>query len=287
MDGKSRILNSMNLSTSSDAMRSIVSWCRIVSSEDELLSTGRHQHPIYELHYIYEGELSFQFDDSLLVCRPGEYVFIPSGVMHCIEDTADFTRKLVLGFDIASDNDIIRETFSGAKQPVAKCETPTFYELTQALLHKFAASDLTTSVSIACIVHTLLLETVDSLSTNSTSRAKHLRESVDSQRIDQMLSFINENVFNHITIADVAKALNMSVRQTSRICRHLFSCSINQLIVQARIKQICSLLADAKHSIADIAEMTGFANPYSFSRHFSHYTGVTPSSYRRDYEIRR
>jgi AraC-like DNA-binding protein len=102
-----------------------------------------------------------------------------------------------------------------------------------------------------------------------------------------MLSFINENVFNNITVVDVANAMNLSVRQTSRICKRLFACSINQLIIQARLRQICTLLTDTKYSIAEIAEIAGFVNPYSFSRHFSHYTGVTPSSYRKDYEMRR
>ena len=51
------VLNNMNLSSSSDAMRSIVSWCRIVASNEEELSTNWHKHVIHELHYVYEGEL--------------------------------------------------------------------------------------------------------------------------------------------------------------------------------------------------------------------------------------
>lgn len=278
-------MNNMNLSTSSDAMDSTISWCRIVSSDEEVLSTNCHKHMIHELHYVYEGELQFEFDESILVCHPGEYIFIPSGNMHSIKDNASFTKKLVLGFDITSNVEIISTTFNNAQMPVAKEETQTFHELAQALMYKFSSRDLTTSVSIACIVHVLLLETVDSLAENSVSKARHLRESEDCQRIDQILSFINENVFNNITITDVANALNLSVRQASRICNRLFSCTINELIVRTRLRQICLLLTNSKYSIAEIAEIAGFANPYSFSRHFSHYTGVTPSAYRRNYEI--
>lgn len=278
------MLPSMNLSSSSDAMRSNVSWCRILSSEDEALSTGKHKHMVHELHYVYEGALRFNFETSQ-VCRAGEYIFIPSGIIHSIEDIEPFTRKLVIGFDIASHNEIINDVFNKTHLPVKSFETDTFHELAQALKYKSAVSNLTTSVSIACIVHTLLLEIVDSLASGAKNKAQRLRESEDCKRIDQMLSFINENAFNSISINDVANSLGLSARQTSRICNRLFGCSLNQLIVQVRLRQICALLVDSRYSIADIAEMAGFSSPYSFSRHFSHYTGVTPSSYRRNYEI--
>lgn len=281
----SSILPSMNLSTSSDVMRSNVSWCRIVNSDEEAMTTRQHKHMVHELHYVYEGELHFHADETY-VCHPGGYIFIPSGVVHRIEDAASFTRKLVIGFDINSHNEIINKIFNEATSPLSKPSTPVFHELARALLYKSSMIDLTTSVSIACIVHTLLLETADSLAVNTETKSQRLRESEDSQRIDQILSFINENVFNSITINDVAKAISLSTRQTSRICHRLFGCSLNKLIVRVRLKQICTLLTDSKYSISEIAEIAGFSSPYSFSRHFSHYTGTTPSAYRRNYEIR-
>ena len=282
---KGLLVNNMNLSISSDAMNSRVSWCRIISSDEEELSTNRHKHMIHELHYVYEGELQFEFDGNILGCCSGEYIFIPAGNIHSIKDNASFTQKLVLGFDIISNNDTISNTFNNAQVPIAKGETQTFHELAKALKHKFSSRDLMTSVSMACIVHTLLLETVDSLAENSVSKAKQLRESEDCQRIDKILSFVNENAFNNITVTDVANALNLSVRQTSRICKRLFACTINQLIVQVRLKQICLLLTNSKYSIAETAEVANFANPYSFARYFSHYAGVTPSAYRKNHEI--
>jgi AraC-like DNA-binding protein len=107
------------------------------------------------------------------------------------------------------------------------------------------------------------------------------------QRFNQILSFINERAFNNISIQDVADNLSLSVRQTSRICHSLFGCTINQLISQVRIQQICFLLTRSDNSISKIAEMAGFPNPYTFSRFFSHQTGVSPSTYRKNYEIKK
>lgn len=280
------MLPSMNLSASSDIMRSNVAWCRIVSSDEESLTTRLHKHMLHELHYVYEGELRFHNGETV-ICTAGQYVFIPSGVIHSIENAAPFTRKLVIGFEISTRNEIINNAFNAADSTMHSAqETPAFRALAQALLHKSNMLDLTSSVSTAFIVHTLLLEIVDALAFDVSGKSQQMRESEDSQRIDQILSYVSENAFNRITVDDVARAISLSARQTSRICHRLFGCSLNQLITQVRLKQVCALLADSKYSISDIAEIAGFASPYSFSRHFSHYTGVTPSSYRHNYEIR-
>ena len=283
------MLPSLNLSSTSNAMRSDVSWCRICSTDEESLGRKQHKHAIHELHYVYEGELKFDFSNIFkpLTCQAGEYIFIPAGIAHSIEDPADYTRKLVIGFDITSDTDVIRQIFNEAKAPIALRETQVFHELSQALMYKSSTSNLITSLSVGCIVHTLLLEIVDSLDEKQNDRAKQLRGSEDSYRVDQILSYIKGNMFKNITINDIAVALGLGVRQTSRVCSRLFGCSLNQLIVQVRIKEICALLTNSKYSIAEIAEIAGFSSPYSFSRHFSHYTGVTPSAYRRNFEIQK
>ena len=243
-DNFASVLPSMNLSACSDAMRSIVSWCRIVSSENEPLSNGNHKHMVHELHYIYEGALCFNFNESI-VCKPGKYIIIPADIVHSIDDIGKNTRKLVIGFDITSSNDIIADCFAKAQAPIAHQESGAFHELAQAVMHKSATSDLTTSVSIACMIHTLLLEVVDALVARSANKIQHMGKSEDSKRIDQILSFINENVFNNITVEDVAKALNLSVRQTSRISHRLFGYPVSQVITKVQLREISKLLIDS------------------------------------------
>ena len=158
--------------------------------------------------------------------------------------------------------------------------------LAMALRQKSVATNLLTSVSIGCIVHALLLEIVDSREVRARQDPGQLRESVDGVRINQILSCINGNLFNGISAGKVAAALGLGERQASRECVRLFGCSLNQLIVRIRLKEICAMLINTRFSIADIAEAAGFSSPYAFSRHFSHYAGVTPSAYRKNYEIK-
>lgn len=78
-------------------MRSIVSWCRIVASNEEELSTNWHKHDNSRLHYVYEGELQFWFDGNIISCCAGSYIFIPSGIMHSIKDSSPQYKKTGFG----------------------------------------------------------------------------------------------------------------------------------------------------------------------------------------------
>ena len=162
--GAGDILLSMNLSTTSDIMRSSVSWCRIISSEEENLTTGQHKHIMHELQYVYEGELRIVTDHSI-ACHPDEYIFIPSGVEHRIADRASSTRKLVIGFEVSSPNEAIGSLFNKAQRPIVSKASPAFHALAEALLFKTSNINLTASVSVAYIIHTMLLEMVNSLAT--------------------------------------------------------------------------------------------------------------------------
>lgn len=286
-DKINNMLPSMDLSVSNNIMHTRVCWCRVVSTKDEALTTVEHRHFVHELHYLYDGCLHFHSNAELFVCNQGDFIFIPANTTHRIEDAAPYTLKLVIGFDVDSQNETVGKAFNSSHTPLCKQETTVFHSLTQALLYKSVTLDLTSSVSVAYIVYTLLLETVDILSANIINRSRNVRELEDSRRVDQIISYVYENVFNNISIDDIAKCVNLSTRQASRICKRLFGCSLNQLVIQIRLKQICNLLIDSQYSISDIAEMSGFSSPYSFSRHFSRFAGVTPSAYRKNYEIHR
>ena len=66
---------------------------------------------------------------------------------------------------------------------------------------------------------------------------------------------------------EIAREMGMSAGQYYK--RNLFS-------------RACRLLADPENSIAECADLLGFADPCHFSREFRKYSGITPSGYRKE-----
>ncbi|MEM1431033.1 MAG: AraC family transcriptional regulator [Pseudomonadota bacterium] len=82
-------------------------------------------------------------------------------------------------------------------------------------------------------------------------------------------------------MADIARALGMSARSFHRRLSEQ-GLSFQTLTETTRQELAEGLLRDERHSLAEIAFLTGFSEQSSFSRAFKRWVGHTPARYRRD-----
>ena len=95
------------------------------------------------------------------------------------------------------------------------------------------------------------------------------------------LSLIRKNLQNSLNIDDLARSVGISRRGLYlRFEKHLGSSPLQEILRQ-RIAKAKSLLACTTLPLAKIAELSGFGDPYSFSRAFRRETGDTPRHYRQ------
>ena len=82
-------------------------------------------------------------------------------------------------------------------------------------------------------------------------------------------------------MADIARGLGLSARSFHRrLAEH--GMSFQTLTEQTRRDLAEGLLRDSRHSLAEIAFLTGFAEQSSFTRAFRRWVGLTPATYRKE-----
>lgn len=82
-------------------------------------------------------------------------------------------------------------------------------------------------------------------------------------------------------MADIARGLGLSARSFHRrLSEH--GMSFQSLTEDTRRELAEGLLRDDRHSLAEIAFLTGFSEQSAFTRAFKRWAGTTPASYRRD-----
>jgi len=80
---------------------------------------------------------------------------------------------------------------------------------------------------------------------------------------------------------DIARILGLSARSFHRrLSEH--GVSFQTLTEETRRDLAIGLLRDDRHSLAEIAFLTGFSEQSSFTRAFKRWVGVTPASYRKE-----
>lgn len=99
-------------------------------------------------------------------------------------------------------------------------------------------------------------------------------------RIANVISHIENNIEKDFSNEALAGIAHMATNAFSRLFKEYTGETLQHFIRTKRIHAACLLLLHTEISIDVIAEKTGFANRYHFSRVFRQITGNTPAKYR-------
>lgn len=83
-----------------------------------------------------------------------------------------------------------------------------------------------------------------------------------------------------VEVAELARAAHLSVGHVFRLFREHYGCGPARTFELVRLSRAAVSLQRSNATIAEIADVTGFANPYHFSRRFALTYGLPPGAYR-------
>lgn len=96
--------------------------------------------------------------------------------------------------------------------------------------------------------------------------------------------YIETHYSEGISIASIAKHVQLGERTLSRRFKEQTNHTVNQYLQRIRIETAKSLLVETKKNINEIQYEVGFNDPKSFRSIFLRMTRTTPSAYRRQYQ---
>jgi AraC family transcriptional regulator len=127
------------------------------------------------------------------------------------------------------------------------------------------------------VAQSLLASVLDAI-TNRAPQGRHLSR----QQFAAVEKFIDERLKETVSVEDIAATTELSPATFSRAFSRSTGSSPQRWHMQARVRRAQRLMIDNRsHSLADIAAMTGFADPSHFSRTFSQIIGTTPREWLR------
>lgn len=98
--------------------------------------------------------------------------------------------------------------------------------------------------------------------------------------IKEILNFLQENIYNKITVADVAQAVGKGESTVKQLFSLYRKNGIMKYYNGLKIREAKRLIREGRHNMTQIADMLHFDSPQYFSKCFKSYTKMTPSEYR-------
>ena len=103
-------------------------------------------------------------------------------------------------------------------------------------------------------------------------------------RLTPVLSFARDHLAEPLSIGDLSRAAHLSRSRLHALFRQQLQMAPLAYVKALRIEQARHQLLLSDLPVKTVAEQTGFANPYHFSRAFKAATGFSPRDYRRQHQ---
>lgn len=101
-------------------------------------------------------------------------------------------------------------------------------------------------------------------------------------RLATSAEFIHKHYTEVLRVSELAQMEHLCESRFRELFREAFGASPNDYIIQLRLLHAADLLTQSDLSIAQIAEMCGYADALYFSRLFRRKNGVSPAAYRKN-----
>jgi AraC family transcriptional regulator of arabinose operon len=100
------------------------------------------------------------------------------------------------------------------------------------------------------------------------------------ERIRRAMDYLEHNLAQRITLADIARAVGLSPSRLAHLFREQSGRTPQHYLEGLRMQRATELLQRTGFSIKQIAAATGFESPFYFSQRFKAWTNQSPSAFR-------
>ena len=261
-------------------------------SEYESGSFMWHWHPEIEITYVRKGTMCYKVNNLVYHLKEGDIVFNNSGALHsgtmenqedCAYIPVTFDPRLIYGFFQSTINSKYVDPVIQDSMLPAICidQSESWHKPFREYLLRIIALDekkpdfyeLDITICLQSMWR-LLLEHI-------TYEPQASREnSLEYDRIKKILSYIEENYQNKITLNDIAGHIHLCESECTRLFKRHMNTTLFAFLQEYRIERSLEFL-QADQPVSAVADKAGFSDPNYYSKVFAKIKGCSPREYRK------
>lgn len=240
-------------------------------------SFGPAVRPHYLVHYVLEGEGSYEVNGKTYHLKKNQGFLIPPDTITYYEADKDNPWTYIwIGF-----NGVKAETYLAYAN--LNLDNPIFEYNEDDSLKEYVTRML--ELNSLCYANELELEGLLYLFMSKLARCSKNVSSNDNLKmaelyIEKSVEFIENNYSNPIKINDIANYIGLNRSYLTHIFKKNLNVSPQEFLLNFRIEKACDLLKKSTLSIGDISRSVGYNDPLTFSKIFKKVKGTSPKNYR-------
>lgn len=258
-----------------------------VKNDEKSVVFFSHSHTVPEIFTCTNGQIKIYTESNIFTLNSGDLLIVPANVLHTKIYEKDSEKVIWKGAYLdckkVSSDETDYDAFSVFDR-VLNSQQPTLISSEKAskiILKLTTLTDLDNKL-IAKLVVTLCFELF--LCFSELENKQHNAKTTNSKNNFSKILFDVEEILNsntNVSNTEIAKAVNISNRQLSRLISDFYGMSLHKLKIKRRLDIATFMLKNNTNSIEEIAYKVGFNNKKSFYSQFKAAYGITPLQYRK------
>lgn len=251
-----------------------------------IIKPHRHTH-LFQILYMFDGELELKLDDSSSSHKGSCAISIPAGVVHGFKFHPD-TKGVVLSLsanlfnlEIGNNSDsLLGDIMSQTNIVTFQKNSPLHQHMVQYLnliKHEIALVTQEQHIILYSLVRIVLMTLRRQL---QQDQIKNTPFQAEIHLSGKFRALLEEHYKEHWKIHDYAQALHISVSTLNRLCHETLGTTAKNLIQERLLIEAKRRLIYTRQTLAEIAYTLGFKDPAYFSRVFKQLAGESPKSFR-------
>jgi len=108
-----------------------------------------------------------------------------------------------------------------------------------------------------------------------------VNDPLDSNKLNKVFNYINENYKSPISLEEVASQINMTPSAFCRFFKRRTKNTFSNYLIETRIATACKLLLQKDVTVSESCYESGYNSTSNFHRHFRRVTGHSPIEYKK------
>lgn len=256
----------------------------------------QHSHSGCEIHYVISGEISMDCLEYNYKLTSGQMIIVPPGVYHYVRSVSEGVNRMDILVEInakghKSRNHQLADFLQAllVQRPILlhkKDDSNRMLYEQMERIQQFCLEEGSPEFFQNEWLKVLTAELVLLMATLAEKNRFDMESKMFTSVSPNTNRYIMDQFFNHNyagngSMEELAKELNMSVRQTGRIVQQTYGKGFREKLNECRLVVAVDLLRNTTRSIAEISEILGYGEPANFSSFIKRQTGKTPAEIRK------
>lgn len=252
-----------------------------VSRADALpgLEVKKHIHPYFHMFYIAAGSCRMVAGDEVYLLHPGHCLLVPSGREHAYFNDSDAPIDF-LEIKFSLPHSVLDTQLIG--KGVRVSDSPLVGLLFEQILKEYSALGSLADDSAAAYLSAILYA-LDENERSQKQPFRYVDTSSYSELTQRVVRYLEEHYGEDLSLDKLSAAMDYNKSYLCVAFKKDTHLTILDCLNTIRIRRAAELLVYSEHSLAQVAEMCGFASASNFNRVFLKYVGITPGQCRRAY----